>query len=128
MSKSITVKEFIMNSKPYHPIFATYRNGTIMSDFTIWNEGKDRLIYIFDHPLTLKERKNEDLLLEEKRHVKELWYQYKPTGDFQISYTKEDKITEILKKYAYHIDTIYNYYFKEGDEEKLIEELINLIR
>ena len=126
--KSITPMEFIMNSKPYSSNFVTYKNGTIMSEFMVLNNGKDRFIRIFDHPLTLKEIKNKDLVFEEKEHFKELWYQYEPNGDFQLSYTEEDKITKILKKYAKHIDTIYNYYFEEGDEEKLIEELINLIR
>lgn len=129
MSKSITAKEFIWNSTPKKPIFITYENGTIVSR----GEEEYRIIDIYDLPLTLEERKYginfHKHNMEGKFHGLAFDYHNLDNGNFVILYVAEDKISKIFRKYAFsfniHTD---EYYFKEGDEEKLIEELINLIR
>ena len=141
MSKSITAKEFIWNSTPKKPIFITYENGTIVSR----GEEEYRIIDIYDLPLTLEERKYginfHKHNMEGKFHGLAFDYHNLDNGNFVILYAAEDKISEILKKYSYHIEMsvekayyrccdmlVTKNYFKEGDEEKLIKELINLIR
>ena len=129
MSKSITAKEFIWNSTPKKPIFITYENGTIVSR----GEEEYRIIDIYDLPLTLEERKYginfHKHNMEGKFHGLAFDYHNLDNGNFVILYAAEDKISKILRKYAFsfniHTD---EYYFKERNEEKLIKELINLIR
>lgn len=143
--KEITPMEFIMNSTFEKPILSTYENGTIMSR----GNSDFKEIHIFDTPLTLEEMEHRLEEIEHKisfykkvRHYYRLCLNYRyDNGIFLITYYGEDKISEILKKYSYHIEMsvekgyyrccdmlVTKNYFKEGDEEKLIEELINLIR
>lgn len=119
--KETTAKEFIWNGTPNHPIFAIYKNGAIVSHSN--REGYS-FIKIYNFPLTPQEILHGTGCVND--HITLVCAP--DYHSFQIYYDKNDKITKILEKYAYHVHAHKLYHFYEGDEEKLIEELINLIR